>query len=130
MTAITPFLMYEGNAEEAVSLYVSLFPDSRIDEIKHYGAEGPGREGDAAMIRFTLAGHPYRALDSTISHGFTFTPAISMFVDCDSEADLDAAFAALSFMGRVMMPLSAYPFAKKFAWVQDRFGVSWQLSFN
>ena len=130
MTAITPFLMYEGNAEEAVSLYVSLFPNSQIDAISHYGPEGPGREGDAAMIRFTLAGHPYHALDSAISHGFTFTPSISLFVDCASEAQLDAAYAALSHMGQVMMPLAAYPFAKKFAWVQDRFGVSWQLSFN
>ncbi len=130
MTTITPFLMYEGYAEEAVSLYVSLFPNSQIDEVRHYGPEGPGREGEAAVIQFTLAGHPYRALDSVVPHAFTFTPSISLFVECASEAELDAAYAALAHMGQVMMPLAAYPFAKKFTWLKDRFGVSWQLSFN
>jgi predicted 3-demethylubiquinone-9 3-methyltransferase (glyoxalase superfamily) len=131
MTAITPFLMFQGYAEEAVSLYVSLFADSEIQEVRHYGPDGSaGKEGEAALIRFTLAGREVRALDSVVMHSFSFTPSFSFFVDCASEAELDSAFASLSHMGQVLMPAAAYPFAKKFAWVQDRFGVSWQLSFN
>ena len=66
--------------------------------------------------------------DSPVHHGFTFTPSISMFVDCDSEEEIDRLFAALLDGGQVMMELAEYAFAAKFAWVVDRFGASWQLS--
>jgi predicted 3-demethylubiquinone-9 3-methyltransferase (glyoxalase superfamily) len=61
-------------------------------------------------------------------HRFTFTPAMSFVLDCDSDQQLDAAFAELSDGGTVLMPLQAYPFSTKFGWLQDRFGVSWQLN--
>jgi predicted 3-demethylubiquinone-9 3-methyltransferase (glyoxalase superfamily) len=63
-----------------------------------------------------------------VHHPFTFTPAMSLFVDCESEAELDAAFGTLSAGGQVLMPPSNYGFSAKFAWVSDRFGVSWQLN--
>jgi predicted 3-demethylubiquinone-9 3-methyltransferase (glyoxalase superfamily) len=69
------------------------------------------------------------AMDSHIPNEFTFTPASSFFVNCDDEAEIDRLFAALSEGGSVLMPLDAYPFAARYAWVQDRFGVSWQLVF-
>jgi predicted 3-demethylubiquinone-9 3-methyltransferase (glyoxalase superfamily) len=115
-----------GRAEEAMRLYVSLFGQSRILEIERFG-EGEGQAG-VKQARFTLAGAEYVAMDSGGEHQFGFTPAISMFVDCDSEKQLDGAFAKLSEGGSVLMPLQAYPFSPRFGWVQDRFGVSWQLN--
>jgi predicted 3-demethylubiquinone-9 3-methyltransferase (glyoxalase superfamily) len=78
--------------------------------------------------RFTLNGREFRCIDSPVKHDFTFTPAISLFVDCATASEVDALFAKLSAGGRVLMPLDAYPFSRRFAWVNDRFGVSWQLS--
>ena len=66
--------------------------------------------------------------DSPTKHDFTFTPAISIFVECESEAEQDQAFAQMSADGKVFMPLASYGFSKKFGWVSDRFGVSWQLN--
>ena len=80
------------------------------------------------MATFSLGGQSFMAIDSYVQHAFTFTPAISIYVNCESETEIDRAFAALSDGGAVLMPLDAYPFSKKFGWVQDRFGVSWQLT--
>ncbi len=77
---------------------------------------------------FSLGGQQFMCIDSNVQHAFTFTPAVSIYVNCDTEAEIDNAFARLSEGGQVMMPLAAYPFATKFAWVADRFGVSWQLA--
>ncbi|MEZ5936945.1 MAG: VOC family protein [Hyphomonadaceae bacterium] len=125
---VTPFLMFEGDAEEAVSLYVSLVPNSRIEHIERYGPEGPGRDGTAMRLDFTLAGVKCRATDSYVSHKFGFTPSLSLFVDLPDEAAFEEVYTALSYLGRVLMSPAAYPFARRFAWFDDRFGVSWQLS--
>jgi predicted 3-demethylubiquinone-9 3-methyltransferase (glyoxalase superfamily) len=77
--------------------------------------------------RFHLHGQAFVAFDSAVSQPFGFTPAISFFVNCADEAEIDRLFAALSVGGEVLMALDKYPFAAKYAWVQDRFGVSWQL---
>jgi predicted 3-demethylubiquinone-9 3-methyltransferase (glyoxalase superfamily) len=126
--SVTPFLMFEGAAEEAVNLYVSLFRDSSIRMIERYGSGEGGPEGSVKQCHFTVAGLQLRCFDSPIKHGFTFTPSVSLFVDCESEAELDAAFATLGSSGKVMMPPGNYGFSAKFAWVSDRFGVSWQLN--
>ncbi|MFW6027192.1 MAG: VOC family protein [bacterium] len=125
---VTPFLMFDGKAAEAAGFYVSLFENSAIEALERYGPEGPGPEGAVKMANVKLGGQNMRFIDSPVKHDFTFTPAISMFVDCAEEAEIDRLFEALSKDGQVMMPLDAYPFARKFAWVSDRFGVSWQLS--
>ena len=125
---ITPFLMFEGKAEEAMNLYLSLFPDSRVDKLERFGPEGPGAEGSVLSAEFVLNGQRLIAFDSPVPHAFSFTPSISLFVDCDSEAEIDRLFTILSEGGQVMMEMQEYPFAKKFAWLADRFGVSWQLS--
>jgi predicted 3-demethylubiquinone-9 3-methyltransferase (glyoxalase superfamily) len=129
-TTVTPFLMYEGRAEEAMNLYVSLFPDSRVERVIRYGAEGPGAEGSVMQAVFTLAGQRVMCIDSPIKHEFGFTPATSFFVTLPTEAEIDRCFAALEDGGEVMMPLGRYPFSEKFGWLQDRFGVSWQLSLS
>ncbi len=125
---ITPFLMFEGKAEAAMRFYVTLFPDSRIDRIEPFGPEGPGAEGTVMHGELVLNGQRLRCFDSPVSHAFTFTPSISLFVDCSDEAEIDRLFAALSDGGEVMMELAEYPFAARFAWLADRYGVSWQLS--
>lgn len=125
---VTTFLMFEGQAEEAMTFYISLFPDSGIQQIRRYGPEGPGREGSVLHAVFTLAGRPHMAIDSPSPHAFTFTPSMSLFVTCESEAELDRLFAALSEGGEVLMPRDNYGFSRRFAWVADRFKVSWQLN--
>lgn len=125
---ITPFLMFAGQAEAAMTFYTSLFDDGAITSIRRYGVGAHMPEGSVMHATFTLAGQQYMAIDSS-GHDFGFTPAISLYVNCASEAEIERLFAALSEGGSVMMPLDAYPFAKKFAWVGDRFGVSWQLAF-
>ena len=126
--SVTPFLMFEGSAEEAANLYVSLFRDSSIRTIERYGPGEGGPEGSVKQCHLTVAGLPLRCFDSPIKHAFTFTPSTSLFVDCESEAELDAAFGKLAAGGTVLMPPGNYGFSSKFAWVSDRFGVSWQLN--
>lgn len=120
-------LMFDGQAEEAMNLYVSLFKDSKIVAIQHYGAAGPGQEGKVQKALFTLNGQEFLTFDTPVKHGFTFTPALSMFVHCDSDGEIEGLYKALSENGNVMMPLDKYDFADKFCWVADRYGVSWQL---
>jgi predicted 3-demethylubiquinone-9 3-methyltransferase (glyoxalase superfamily) len=126
--SIIPQLMFEGTAEAALNLYVSLFADSAITHIERYGPGEHGPEGTVKRATFTLAGREFAAIDSPVKHAFTFTPSISLFVECASEAEQDAAFARLSEGGGVLMPMGDYGFSTRFAWINDRFGVSWQLN--
>ena len=125
---MTPFLMFEGNAEEALTYYVSLVPGSQINEIVHFPAGGPGAVGSVMKGTATIAGQRVKFFDSPVPHAFTFTPAISLFVECESEVQLRALAAALAAGGAELMPLGNYGFSQFFAWVNDRFGVSWQLN--
>src|SRR5262245_15905355 len=128
--SVTPFLMFEGRAEEAMSFYVSLFAGSRIIRIERYGPGEPGREGTVKRASFRVGGQELMCIDSPVSHGFGFTPSLSIFVECESEAEIDEVVSRLSEDGGVLMPLADYGFSKKFAWVNDRFGVSWQLNLS
>ena len=127
-TKVTPFLMFEGKAEEAMTFYVTLLANSRIDKIIRYGNGEAGAEGTVMRADFTLAGQPVICIDSPVKHAFTFTPSMSLFVDCADEKEIDMLFARLSAGGGVMMGLADYGFSRKFAWVADRYGVSWQLN--
>jgi predicted 3-demethylubiquinone-9 3-methyltransferase (glyoxalase superfamily) len=125
---VTTLLMFNGTAEEAMTFYVSLFKDSGVTAIERWGMGEPGAEGSVRHAVFTLAGREFMCIDSSVKHDFTFTPATSLFVTCKSETEIDELFAKLSEGGKVFMPFQPYPFAKKFAWLSDRFGVSWQLN--
>lgn len=125
---ITTFLMFEGNAEEAMTFYVSLFDDAEVISIARYGADDPGPDGSVRQATFALAGQQLMCIDSPAKHDFTFTPAVSLFVQCEHEAEIDRLYAALSGQGTELMPLGNYGFSNKFGWVNDRFGVSWQLN--
>ncbi|HEV2668243.1 MAG TPA: VOC family protein [Blastocatellia bacterium] len=128
MNNITTFLMFEGKAEEAMNFYTSLFTDSAIKSISRYGENEGGAAGTVRHAVFALNGQEFMCIDSPIKHGFTFTPAMSLFVSLDTESELDKIYAALSDGGQILMPLGAYPFSKKYGWVNDKYGVSWQLT--
>ena len=126
--SVSPFLMFQDEvAEAAMNFYVSLFPGSSIPAIERFGPEGPGKEGSVMTGILNLNGQTIMCLDSPVKHAFTFTPATSLFVECDSAEEIDRLFTALSEGGQVLMPLDGYPFARRFGWINDRFGVSWQL---
>jgi predicted 3-demethylubiquinone-9 3-methyltransferase (glyoxalase superfamily) len=128
---ITPYLWFHNQAEEAMNFYTSLFSDARIVEINRYPGgyeEGPlaGMEGKVIHGLFELAGYQFMALDG--GPLFNFTPAISFFVNCEAEAEVDGLWNALAAGGEALMPLQAYPFSPRFGWIQDRYGLSWQLN--
>jgi predicted 3-demethylubiquinone-9 3-methyltransferase (glyoxalase superfamily) len=123
---ITPFLMFEGRAEEAMTLYVELF-GGEVVSVLRYGPGEAGAEGSVNQARFRIRGQEVMCIDSPVKHAFTFTPAISLFVTCRSEEDLRRAAAAVQ-EGEALMPIDNYGFSTLFTWVADRFGVSWQLN--
>ena len=132
MQSLATCLMFVGDqcgkAEEAISFYVSLFEDSRVVDVERYSAADDEPEGNIKRARFSLRGREFIAMDSSADHHFTFTPAVSIVATCDREEEVDELYGKLSDGGRVLMPLQSYPFSARFAWVDDRFGVSWQLN--
>ena len=125
---ITPHLWFDTQAREATAFYCSVFPDSKIDSIVTLH-DTPS--GDCDVVNFTLQGQPFMAISA--GPHFKFTPAISFLVNFDPTRDpkardkLDALWNALLDGGEAMMPLQEYPFSKRYGWVRDRYGVSWQL---
>lgn len=108
--------------------YTSLFADGRIVDIARYGPGEAGAEGSVIKASFVVGGQTVMCIDSPAAHAFTFTPSFSLFVTCKSEAQIDKLAGALGQGGAELMPLGSYGFSRKFAWVSDRFGVSWQLN--
>jgi predicted 3-demethylubiquinone-9 3-methyltransferase (glyoxalase superfamily) len=125
---ISTFLMFEGRAEEAMRLYAEVFDGAQVEQLERYGEGEAGAEGTVKQATLRLGEQRLRFFDSSVEHAFGFTPAISLFVECERETELDELFARLSDGGAVLMPLDAYPFSRRFTWLTDRFGVSWQLS--
>ncbi|PGH77073.1 VOC family protein [Bacillus thuringiensis] len=125
---ITTFLMFEGKAEEAMNFYTSLFDQSEIVSISRYNENGPGKEGTVIHATFTLNGQEFMCIDSYVNHNFTFTPAMSLYVTCETEEEIETVFNKLAQDGAILMPLGSYPFSKKFGWLNDKYGVSWQLT--
>ncbi|UIJ70730.1 VOC family protein [Aurantimonas sp. HBX-1] len=128
MSRATPFLMFQGRCEEALRFYEATLPDTRIEQLTHHGADGPGVPGTVFLARLRLAGQTVMANDSPPVHDFGFTPSFSFWIDCAAPAEVDHLAAALGADGGgVMMPPGDYGFAERFAFVADRFGVSFQL---
>ncbi len=122
--------MFQGEAREALDLYGSVFPDFRVEVLEAYGEGEAGAAGLVKMARARLMDLSLTVIDSPVSHAFSFTPSMSLFVEFDDGDAVDAAFARLADGGQVMMPLDDYGFSDRFGWVCDRFGVSWQMSLN
>lgn len=133
----TTFLTFVGDqcgkAEEAINFYTSIFPNSEIKKIINYNVGEPG--GSPELIKhgiFTLNGVEYMVSESNYKHAWAFSPAVSIYVTCDSESEIDSLFEKLSSNGMVMMPLDNYDsgdygFGKKFGWCADKYGVNWQV---
>lgn len=129
MEKVIPFLMFQdGKAEEAMNFYTSLIEDSEITNIVRYGANEGGDEGTIMQATFTLKGQEFMCIDSNIKHEFSFTPSFSIFITCNTEDEIRNLYQRLNEGGQVLMPLDDYGFSKKFGWINDRFGVSWQLN--
>ncbi|MBS4218494.1 VOC family protein [Bacillus sp. FJAT-49711] len=123
MQKAVPYLMFQGNGEEAINFYISIFEDAEITSLNREVSEGSNMQAT-----FKIKDQEFMCLDSTIKHGFTFTPSFSIFITCDTESELDELYEKLLDGGAALMPLGDYGFSKKFAWVNDKFGVSWQLN--
>ena len=126
---IATFLTFQdNNAENAMNFYVDLFDNSKIIKVQRWQKEGPGEEGKIMHATFNLNGSLFMCSDSPPVHNWDFTPAVSNFIECKNESDIERLFSALSKNGEVTMPLNNYGFSQKFGWVVDQFGISWQLN--
>jgi len=115
MQKITTFLWYDTQAEEAANFYVSIFKNSRIGNVGRYGEGGPGPKGSVMSVTFQLEGQEFFALNG--GPAFKFTPAISLFVNCETQEEVDELWAKLSAGGR----------QDRCGWLQDKYGLSWQI---
>ncbi len=126
---IKTFLTFQdNNAEQAMNFYVELFDKSKIVNVQRWGKEGPVEEGKIMHATFNLNGREFMCSDSPPIHEWSFTPAVSNYIDCKNENELVRLFSKLSENGKIMMPLDNYGFSQKFGFVEDQFGVSWQLN--
>ncbi len=115
MQKITPFLWFDGEAEEAMNFYVSVFKNSKVVRVSRYGAAGPGPKGTVMSATFQLDGQDFFALNG--GPHFTFSPAISFFVNCETQQEVDELWEKLSEGGE----------KSKCGWLKDKYGLSWQI---
>ncbi|SOD63285.1 Glyoxalase superfamily enzyme, possibly 3-demethylubiquinone-9 3-methyltransferase [Streptomyces zhaozhouensis] len=116
MRKISPCLWFDRQAEEAVELYLSVFDDSRVVHVERYGEAGPREEGSVMTIEFELAGQSYLALNG--GPEFVFNEAMSLYVSCEDQEEIDRYWSKLTADGGQEGPCG---------WLKDRFGVSWQI---
>jgi predicted 3-demethylubiquinone-9 3-methyltransferase (glyoxalase superfamily) len=125
-------LWFDSNAEEAIRFYASVFENSKIGSIAYYGEAGHEfhhRPNDSLMtICLTIDDQELMGLNG--GPVFSINPAISFYISCKSESEVDSLYKKLSNGGSVLMELNQYPFSQRYAWVNDKFGVSWQLNFT
>jgi predicted 3-demethylubiquinone-9 3-methyltransferase (glyoxalase superfamily) len=129
MTTATPFLMFQrGVGREALDFYLSVFDDGEVLELDTYPEGGPAPAGSIMRGRFRVAGQEFFVSDSFIEHAFDFTPSLSVWLETDSQEAQEQLVEKLGADGDTLMPLDNYGFSQRFAWVNDRFGVSWQIN--
>jgi predicted 3-demethylubiquinone-9 3-methyltransferase (glyoxalase superfamily) len=115
MQKITPFLWFDGKAEEAIRFYVSIFKNSKVGAITRYGDAGPGPKGTVMVATFQLEGQEFIALNG--GPQFTFSPAISFVVNCETQEEVDAFWEKLAEGGEEL----------QCGWLRDKYGLSWQI---
>lgn len=125
---ITTFLMFNNQAEEAIRLYTSLFEDSEIITMVKYGEDGPGDPGTVQHSIFTLNGQVFMAIDANSGQELPMNPAISLYVTVKDSLEMERLFSGLKKEGAILMPKTEMAPYREFAWVQDKFGVSFQLA--
>jgi predicted 3-demethylubiquinone-9 3-methyltransferase (glyoxalase superfamily) len=119
---IAPQLMFNGSGtSDAIDLWRRAFPDLEVV------VDRTGEDGGTTQAEVIVAGQRLRLLDSPVEHAFTFTPSISLVVECETAEEVDRIVGCLSEGGTILMPLDAYDFSPRFAFLQDRVGVSWQV---
>lgn len=123
MKRIVPHLWYDKDAKEAALFYASLFDNSKL--VYARTIKNPPPYNDSEIVSFELAGQPF--ISTSSGPYFKFNPSISLMVSCSSSEEVERLWKSLSDGGIELMPLGEYPFSKKYAWVQDRYGLSWQL---
>lgn len=132
MQKISPFLWFDDNAGEAVNFYTATFKNSKAGKPVRYteaGAAAAQRPKDSVMTApFELEGYNFTALNG--GPIFKFTPAISFFVNCEKKDEVQQLWDKLSSGGKSLMPLDKYSFSEKYGWIQDKYGLSWQLFFS
>ena len=124
---ITTFLMFNDQAEEAIKLYTSLFEDSEILTMVKYDEDGPGTPGSVQHSIFTLNGQVFMAIDANNGEELPMNPAMSLYVTVKDAMEMERLFSGLK-EGAILMPKTEMPPFREFAWVQDKFGVSFQLA--
>lgn len=128
--SVLPFLMFqEHKAEDAINYYVDLIPQSRVESIQRFGDSNPDFAERILSATVSIGGQIVRFFDSPIKHHFDLTPSFSFFIECESKEELHAIASALEDGGKILMPLDSYEFSEQFTWIEDRFGVSWQLNY-
>lgn len=129
MKKIVPCLWFDDQAEEAARFYISLFKGSKVLQTSRYGKEGfeiHGRPaGSVLTVEFELEGKSFTALNG--GPAFKFTPAISFLVACKTKKEVEALWGKLSNGGSALMELGKYPFSERYGWLQDKYGLSWQI---
>ncbi len=126
MQKITPFLWFDKEAEDAAKFYTTLFKNASIGTVARYPGDTPGGpEGAVMTVAFTIDGTNFTAINA--GPMFSTNPSVSFYVTCASEEEVDSYWKALSEGGKVLMELNTYPWSKKYGWIEDKFGVSWQL---
>jgi predicted 3-demethylubiquinone-9 3-methyltransferase (glyoxalase superfamily) len=120
-----PCLWFDHQAVEAAQFYTSIFDPSKIVRTVYYGDAGPQPKGKVLTVVFKLLGQDFTALNG--GPAYSITPALSFFVSCKTEKEIDTFWERLSDGGKVLMDMQTYPFSKKFGWCEDKFGVSWQI---
>ena len=126
MQKITPFLWFDGKAEEAIKLYTSIFKNSKIVSISYWGDGSPFPKEQVMNATFELGGQQFYAFDA--GPQFKFNPSISFFVVCETEHEINTVWQKLVEKGTVLMALDKYDWSAKYGWLQDRYGISWQIS--
>lgn len=125
MQKITPHLWFDKEAKEATALYVSLFNDSNIENVTTITGTP---SGDSDIVSFKLSGQDFMAISA--GPYFKLNPSISMFVVFDNETEIEAVWNKLIDEGKALMPYQTYPWAHKYGWLQDKYGLTWQLSWS
>jgi len=115
MQKITPFLWFDGKAEEAMNFYISIFKNSKVGRVTRYGEAGPGPKGTVMSAMFQLEGQEFMALNG--GPQFRFTPAISFFVNCETQQEVDELWEKLCEGGK----------KDRCGWLKDKYGLSWQI---
>lgn len=128
MKSMNPFLTFEGRAEEALNYYAETFKDAEILLLQKYDDGTPELEGKVLQGAIRIHDQLVRVMDSQVPNEFNFTPSMSFFIECETSQEMALYYRKLKNRGAIHMPLDDYGFSREFAWIQDQFGVTWQLN--